>query len=403
MPDTATTARRVLIAGGGIGGLTAAIVLRRAGHDVWVYEQASELRAVGAGIQLSPNVVKVLHGLGLAESLAKAAVAPLSVDSRAWDSGDVIGRVTLGDRCLTDYGAPYYHMHRADLHAVLIAALGPEAVVLSARCTGFEQDGDGVSALFEDGRRERGDALIGADGIHSAVRTALFGAEQPHFSGKVAWRGLAPAERVADLGFERRGASFWGPNKNFVCYFVSGGRLINWVGVVPSQSWRHESWSTRGERAEAAVEFSGWHPQVTGLIAATDQPYKWALYDRDPLPAWSHGRVTLLGDAAHPMLPFLAQGAAQSIEDGYVLGRCLDTFDDVPRALTEYEARRKDRATRAQAGSRQAGQTMHLSDPEDRRLRDERIRADPEANMRSYDWLYGHDVESAMSLTHTAP
>jgi salicylate hydroxylase len=389
---------RVLVVGAGIGGLTAAIALRRAGFDVRVFEQARELRAVGAGLQLSPNAVKVLHGLGLAEPLRAVAVMPAMLDSRAWDTGEVIGSRVAGEAMVTAFGAPYYHIHRADLHAVLLDALGDVPVRLGSRCDGVEQNADGVIVRFADGHHERGDVVVGADGIHSAVREQLFGAESPRFAGLVAWRGVAPAKRVAWTGLPRHGHNFWGPGQHFVCYYVSGGRQVNWVGVVTSDEWRHESWSTVGDKQQALAAFRGWHAQVSALIEATDQVFLWALYDRDPLPAWSRGRATLLGDAAHAMLPMMAQGAAQSIEDGYVLTRCLQSFPDVPRALAEYERRRKERTSRLQQQSRDNERLFHLAGPELVHERNARIRAEPTGTLPAYAWVYNYDVEEAMAV-----
>ena len=400
VPDGRTdhAGTRVLVVGAGIGGLTTAIALRQAGFDVRVFEQAHEIRAVGAGLQLSPNAVKVLHGLGLGERLHAVAVKPAALDSRSWDTGELIGSRVAGEAMIAAFGAPYYHIHRADLHAVLMDALGDVPVRLASRCVQLEQDGDGVTVRFADGYQERGDVVVGADGIHSVVREQLFGPESPRFAGLVAWRGVAPTERLAGIDLPRHGHNFWGPGQHFVCYYVSAGRQVNWVGIVTSDAWQHESWSTPGDKQEALAAFRGWHFQVPALIEATDQVFLWALYDRDPLPAWSHGRVTLLGDAAHPMLPFMAQGAAQSIEDGYVLTRCLQTFAEVPRALVEYERRRKERTSRLQQQSRDNEHLFHLADPELVRQRNERIRAEPTGTLPAYAWVYGYDVEEAMAL-----
>lgn len=388
---------RVLIVGGGIGGLTAAIALRRAGFDVRVCEQAPEFRPVGAGLQLSPNALKVLHRLGLAEGLRAVAVIPESLDSRSWDTGEVIGSRMAGEAMLAAFSAPYYHVHRADLHALLVGGLGDVSVRLGARCVSVEQGPDGVTAHFADGPPERADVLVGADGIHSVVREQLLGPERPRFAGLTAWRGVAPAEHVAWIDLPRNGHSFWGPGQHFVCYYVSAGRQVNWVGIVTSESWRYESWSTPGDKQEALAAFRGWHFQVPALIEATDQVFLWALYDRDPLPAWTCGRATLLGDAAHPMLPMMAQGAAQSIEDAYVLTRCLQVFPGVEHALGEYERRRKQRASRVQRQSRDNERLFHLADPELVRLRNARIRAEPAGTLPAYTWVYSHDPEEAMA------
>lgn len=388
---------RVLIIGGGIGGLTAALALRKFGFDAHVYEQASLLREVGAGVQTGPNAVRVLEWLGLAEPLRRIAVVPLSIDARDWQSGEILGRVPLAEAALSRYGAPYYHLHRADLQGVLRAGLGDEHITLGARCVQIEQRTDSVTARFADGRAISGDLLVGADGVHSVVRDYVVGPDHAIWSRQIAWRGVVPAGIGSALGLELRSHSFWGPKRQFITYYISAGRLINWVGNVQSEgNWRYESWSARGDRDEALAEYTGWHPQVRALIANTEQVFKWALYDRPPLVAWTRGRVTLLGDAAHAMLPYLAQGAGQSIEDAYLLARCLDAERDQSlQALRNYVALRYQRTAAMQVGSREAGRTMHLADPEAVRARNERMRSDPAAHVARYDWIYGYDVMRA--------
>ncbi|MHB8576635.1 MAG: FAD-dependent monooxygenase [Dehalococcoidia bacterium] len=389
---------RIAIVGGGIGGLTAALALRRAGFDAHVYEQASVLREVGAGVQSSPNAVKVLQSLGLAEPLGRIGVTPLSIDSRDWQTGEVLGRVPLAEAALARYGAPYYHLHRADLHDVLRAALGDEQITLGAKCIAVVQHDAEVTARFADGRSANGDLLIGADGVHSVVRDYVAGPDKAVWSRQIAWRGLVPAEVGARIGLERRSHSFWGPERQFITYYVASGRMVNWVGNVKARSdWQEESWSTRGDRNEALAEYGGWHEQVRALIANTDQVFKWALFDRPPLEAWTRGRVALLGDAAHAMLPYLAQGAGQSIEDAFVLARCLEySPDDPEQALLSYVSRRKERTAAMQAGSREAGRTMHLADLIEVAARNMRMRSDPDAHTARYDWIYGYDVNAAM-------
>lgn len=394
---------RILIAGAGIGGLTAAAALRRAGlHDLVVVEQAAALRAVGAGVQLGPNAVKVLHRLGLEAPLADAAVAPLGTQSRNWASGRIIRNFPLGETYRRRYGAPHYHIHRADLHAMLREAAGAQSLRLASRFTGFTQDAGGVTLQLAGGETLKGDVLIGADGVHSVIRDTLFGPDAPRFSGLLAWRGLASVERLAGLGIERHTHAWWGPRKHFVHYYVDRGRLMNWVGVVPAGDWRVESWSARGDKSEALAEFAGWHRIVRAIIEATDEPFKWALYDRDPRPGWSRGRVTLLGDAAHSMLPFMSQGAAQSVEDGYLLARCLAASpQDVPAALARYEGLRFERTRRVQLGSRANGEVFHLSSPLARLARDLKFRIASFTRHsdihRRLDWLFGYDCDEAFA------
>lgn len=392
---------RIIIVGAGIAGLSAALALQRAGFEPVVYEQARAFRPVGAGIQISPNAARVLIHLGLGGGLAEIAIIPGALESKSWRSGRRIFAVPMGERSAEVHGAPYYHVHRADLLALLTEAVGPAAIHLSARCTGFVAEGDGVRVDFEDGTSARADALIGADGIHSVVRTTAFGPEEPRFSGNVAFRGLIPAERLAELvsarAIERNATVWWGPGRHFVHYFVSRGQSLNFVAVVPSQTARVESWSSEGSRDELLAEFEGWHPTVQGLIRRAERIHRLALYDRDPLPRWTAGRVTLLGDAAHPMLPFQAQGAAQGIEDAVVLARCLSRAAGDPRvAFAAYERQRRPRTDRVQEVSRRNGKLFHMASPPLVLLRDTLfrtlVRVRPEVLAGMQRWLFDFDA-----------
>lgn len=389
---------RIVVVGAGIGGLTAALALRQSGFDVHVYEQTSVLREVGAGVAISPNATRVLHSLGLADVLGVVGVRPLSHDSRDWRGGALLGRIPLGEEAVTRWCAPFYHLHRADLHHALRAALGEEQINLGARCIALTQDEATVTARFADGREASGDLLIGADGIHSVVREHVAGPDRPLYSGQVSWRGLAPAAVGHKAGLEVRHHSFWGPRQQFVCYYVSGGRLVNWVSNTEGDDeWREESWSARGDREEALALHAEWHPAVRALIAGTEQVFKWALFDRPPLERWTRGRVALLGDAAHPMLPYMGQGAGQSIEDAPVLARCLAADRNDPQgALEAYAARRQERTAAVQAASREAGQLVRLTDPAEVEARNARLSASPEAPVARFDWIWRYDVERAI-------
>jgi salicylate hydroxylase len=387
---------RVIVIGAGIGGLAAALTLRRAGIEVRVFEQAAGLHEVGAGIQISPNATRILHRLGLEQPLHRYGVRPRAVVIRRWDNGREITRQSLADACERDFGAPYYHFHRAELLEVLAAAVPDGVISLDHRCIGLSQHADCVEVRFHNGVTAAADLVVGADGIHSTVREAILGPESPRFSGHVAYRGLVPAARVADLGLELVASSWWGPDHHFVHYFVgAGARYLNWVAVTPGE-WRIESWTARGEVTDALKEFEGWHPQLRAMIGAVDATNRWALYDRDPLPRWTVGRVTLLGDAAHAMLPYMAQGAVQAIEDAAVLAKCLEraSVHNVDAALRRYEQTRRPRASRCQEGSRSNGVMYHLSDGAEQRNRDANLTSATTAPLPQNAWLYGHDVEA---------
>ena len=359
--------RTALIIGGGIGGLTAALCLTDRGWNVQLFEQAAEFNEIGAGIQLSPNCVRVLHHLGLEDALRAIAFLPEGVEMRSWRSGAMLSANPLGAGVERRYGFPYYHVHRADLIEVLAQAAHASSRIqlrTNARVSGFTA-GDEHVTLAVGELCHVGDVLIGADGIRSVVREKLFGAEQPDFTGCVAWRGLVPVDRLPK-GLVHPVASVWlGPGKHFVHYYVRGGALVNCVCVVEKTGWEVESWTQRGEHAELVRDFRGWHPTVATLIDNMDRDkcFKWALFDREPMQDWSRGRVTLLGDACHPTLPFMAQGAAMAIEDGAVLSACLAQSTDVTAALLRYQALRRNRTAGIQRGSRRNAKVFHMRAP----------------------------------------
>ena len=391
------------VVGGGIGGLTAALALLHAGFDVEVFEQASALGEVGAGVQISPNASRVLHGLGLADELAATGVRPLAWHQRRWDDGRTLLRTPLAEPLEATFGFPHYQMHRADLLDALARAFPAERVHLGHRLVGFEERGDRVVARFAGGGSAEVDVLVGADGIHSLVRRRLFGDEHPRFTGGVAYRGLVPAERLRELELEVTAQLWMGPGRHFVHYFVSGGRLVNFVAIVDQDTWVAESWTQPGDVADALAAYEGWHPHVRAIIGAVDTTYTWALLDRTPLERWSAGRVTLLGDACHAMLPFMAQGAAMAIEDGATLASCLASWGAGAEALRRYEALRVPRATRLQSLSTTSKARFHLPDGPEQRARDAEMAAG--ATDWSFDavaWIYDHDAAAAGAADRVA-
>ena len=366
---------RIAIIGAGMGGLTAAAVLRRFGFEVRVFEQATRFARVGAGIQQSANAMRVLRSLGLEERLRSVAFRPQTWTNREWDSGAMKFELALGAQFESRYGAPYLLLHRADLHAALASLVPPECICMGKQLTGFEQKAAGLALSFADGSTAETDALIGADGVHSKVRELISGPEAPRFTGRVAYRTTFPAARLAGQAIDQC-AKWWGPDRHIVIYFVTPDRdEVYFVTSVPETQWREESWSAKGDLHALRAAFAGFHPQVQAVLEACPEVHKWALYERDPLPRWCIGNVALLGDACHPMLPYMAQGAASAIEDAAILGRCLETagVEDTERAFGRFEATRKARTSRIQLTSRRNEWMSTRTDP---------------------DWVYGYDAWS---------
>ncbi len=394
MDGRASAPREIALIGAGIGGLTAAVALRQAGFHVDVYEQAPELTEVGGGINMGPNAARILYRLGLGEALDREAVRPASTHQRRWQDGRTLQRAPLNPLCEELFGAPHLTVHRADLLSIIASGFPPERIHLGHRLAGFADKGDRVEAWFENGARATTEVLVGADGIHSTVRAALFGDEPPRFAGCVAYRGLVPVERIADLALELGSQSWVGPGGHLVHYFVSRGRLLNFVGWTEHDTWNREDWTDRATIARALAAFDGWHPQVRRIIAAADTCFVWALFDREPLPRWSAGRATLLGDACHPMYPFMGQGAAQAIEDGAALAACLAGADDPIEALHRYERLRLPRVSRLQEMSRANKTRFHLPDGPAQEQRDAEWRRAGDRSPEALRWLYGFDASA---------
>jgi salicylate hydroxylase len=393
----------VAIVGGGIGGIAAALSLLRAGFDVDVYERAAAVSEVGAGIQVSPNASRILHRLGLADELARMGVRPLAWHQRRWDDGRTLLRAELGDAVIEAFGFPHYQMHRADLLGTLVGALPPERLHVGHLLVGLVDRGDRVEARFANDTTIEVDLLVGADGIHSAVREMLFGPSDPVFTGCAAYRGLVPAERLRHLDLEVTAQIWMGPEAHFVHYFVASERLVNFVAVIEQDTWTRESWTDPGDPADAIDAFAGWHPQLHQILGAVDETFIWALFDRPALPHWSEGRVTLLGDACHPMLPFMAQGAAQALEDGAALAACLTREPDVPAALRRYEELRLPRAARIQALSTDNKTRFHLPDGERQRERDAAMAGGgTDFAIKAVEWIYAHDAAAVDASAPTA-
>ncbi|MDB5946969.1 MAG: Salicylate 1-monooxygenase [Ramlibacter sp.] len=397
---------KVAIVGAGLGGLTCALALLRDGVDVDVFEQAGALGDVGAGLQLSANANRCLFSLGLEPAMSRVAVVPEGKQVRLWQTGETRKLFDLGQQSVQEYGFPYLMLHRADLHAVLAQAareIKASALRLGERCVGISQDDTSARVQLESGLSPGYDLVIGADGVHSRVRAALGHSDSPAFTGCVAWRGLIPTRQLPERMRARVGTNWIGPGAHVVTYPVRGGELLNFVGIVERSDWLTESWNTPGTRAECAADFAGWHEDVRLMIDNIGQPYKWALMSRQPLQSWSSGRVTLLGDACHPTLPFLAQGAAMAIEDGIVLAGALKANpDDIGAAVALYERCRIERTSRIVQGAISAGRRFHnpeLADVERARAYVEREWSEDKVR-NTYQWLFEYNALEACNVEH---
>ncbi len=371
----------IAIIGAGIGGLATAALLARLGFAVRVYEQAPAFARVGAGIQMAPNAVKVLRALGVEDTLRRSAFRSERAVSRVWDSGEITSDLPLGDAVEAKFGAPYFFLNRADLHEAIASVVPAGLVELNRKLAELEQVTQGVTLTFADGARVTADAVIAADGVHSLVRERLLGPEHAHFTGKVAYRTTFKASRMKGVHVPTVRTKWWGADRHMVIYPVTAARdEIYFVTSQPEKAeWRTaESWSAKGDLDELRASYAGFHAEVQAVLNAATEVHKWALFERDPLPRWrlDGGRVTLLGDACHPMTPYMAQGAASALEDAMVLSRCLDGFDadgveGIAAAFKRYEATRKPRTSQIQTQSRKNTWLKGETDPA---------------------WVYGYDA-----------
>ncbi|MBB2200987.1 FAD-dependent monooxygenase [Gluconacetobacter tumulisoli] len=387
---------RVGIIGGGIGGTALALALLQRGIDVHLFERAPAFGEVGAGIQVTPNAVKVIRAMGLMDALRAISFTPQALVGRNWKTAREMWRTPLADDCPSLYGAPFFHVHRADLHALFAARIPAERVTFARACSSVARTPTGAVASFTDGGTFEADLIVGADGIQSAVRASLFGTAQARFTGNMCYRAVVPFD-TQPLDYVSPDSSFWlGPHAHVVTYYVCGGRAVNIVAVTETASWIEESWNVPSSRDELLAAFAGWHPNLLRLFGQADSVFKWGLFDRDPMPHWSDGAITLLGDAAHPMLPFLSQGAGMAIEDAFVLASCLAAGATVADALSAYEAQRLPRTRRVQLESRERGRTYHLSSPLALWRRDMtyRLRSliNPHRSGIKANWIYEHDA-----------
>ncbi|MBL8361430.1 MAG: FAD-dependent monooxygenase [Rubrivivax sp.] len=383
----------IVVVGAGIGGLCAAACLLRDGHRVRVVEQSARPGELGAGVQMSANAMKVLEHLGLRGALEPHAVRPLAFEFRRWDSGAMLHRLPLGAAHEQRHGAPYFQLHRADLHGALLAAvqaLAPDALHLGRRVQGVEERSDAAALRLDDGSALDAELVVGADGIKSVVRRHVLGDDRPVFTGQVAWRCTVPTAAIPpELRTDVVSTIWCGPQNHAVTYYLRGGELLNFVGCV-ERPWEEESWTAVAPWEELDADYRGWHPMVRAVVERVDRGacFRWALNNRVPSPVWGTERVTLLGDAVHATLPYLAQGAAMAIEDAAVLARCLALPQPLPERLRTYQDHRAPRTARVVRESTEMGELYHIGDAQAmQRAFDERNIA-----RSRNEWLYPYDA-----------
>lgn len=395
---------RAIIVGGGIGGLSAGVALALRGCEVRVLEQAPELLEVGAGLQISPNGTRVLAALGVLESLRPEVFEPETVEMRLGVSGRRIFSIPMQRIARERWGAAYYQVHRADLVEALrnrLNALQPEAIRLGVQVTGYRQSAEEVAVLGRDGALETADLLIGADGIRSTIRSQMLGQEAPRFTGYIAWRAVVPVERLTGAEPPRSGCVWAGNRRHAVTTYLRAGRLVNFAGMVQQPGWQEEGWHHPGDPAQARLDFKGWHPKIQRILSEVDIIHRWALFDRPALPRWSEGRVALLGDACHPMLPSMAQGAVQALEDAWVLAECVTGPESVEHGLQAYFDQRIRRVTAIQKRSATNARLFHTPSSILRAMVFAPLaladRVTPSLLHGLQDSIYGHDVTQGIS------
>lgn len=383
---------KILIAGAGIGGLAAASSLMKAGHKVEIYEQAPVLAEIGAGIQISANAMHVLRDLGMEQATRRVGVHPGAYVFRLHDTGEEIQRFSLAEEHERMHGAPYTQLHRADLHEILAATareFDPGVVRLNRQVKGFTESENGVELHFADGSSARGDLLIGADGVKSAVRRQLFGDSPVTYTGDAAWRAIVPTDKLPPNLLEKVMSVFMGPEGHIVCYYLRAGTILNFVGIVETDELSEESWTVKLPWEILKARYKGWHPAIQTIIdtADKDECYRWSLFNRPPIRNWSSRRVTLLGDSAHPTLPYLAQGAVMSVEDGAVLTRALGMTGSIAEALQIYQRNRVDRTARIVLQSSANRELFHLRSEAEIRARF----AKQDEGVDRNAWLYSYN------------
>lgn len=390
---------RIALVGGGLGGLTAAIALGRAGFEAHVFEQADRLREIGAGIGLSPNALKVLRALGVEGEVRRRGSIPDAIVGRDWTTARQLFRIPLKGVVEARFGAANVQIHRGDLLNILATVIPPSHIHLESRCVSVSSSDSGASLIFSDGRREHFDLVVGCDGIRSCIRATVCGAEAPRFTGNICWRALIEVGTRGPGHVPPHVTNWMGPGGHIVTYYVRGGALVNVVAVRETPNWVEESWSVEAATSELVAAFPTVHRSLRALLKRAGDCFKWGLFDRDPLSTWTMQRITLLGDAAHPMLPFLGQGAAMAIEDAYVLARELaHARDDISAALRAYEAERLPRASQAQLAARTQADFLHSTSSVTAftGLRRDGTGISNSERPSTYDteWLYAYDPTS---------